>query len=132
MDNKVLYVSISEITVIKENLNKSEDTFMMEIEGSQIRNLTDYLSCISRLMKFPSPSRGIDSYNDWMCDLEWIKQNNIVLIVNDYEQFLRMDLLAKKDIIDGFTTLILPWWQEDVISCCVGGEPRKFMVYLVI
>lgn len=26
---------------------------------------------------------------------------------------------------------ILPFWEHDVLNCMVGGECKKFMVYLV-
>ena len=78
--------------------------------------------------KLPEMKRGW--YNDYINDLMWIEQKEIVLIINNYDLMLVDNLKLKNDIMADFEEIILPWWEEEVVGHMVGGMPRKFLVYL--
>ena len=70
MNNKVYYTSKKEMPIIIKTLEESS-FYIGEIDGKEIRQLQDYLSVMSEMFQFPFPSRSLDSYNDWMRDLDW-------------------------------------------------------------
>lgn len=129
MKNKIIYVSVDEMKEIK--LRFQNNVLVVEIEGKKCSNLTDYLCLMSNLFCFPTKSRGLDSYNDWMTDLSWLNRNEIVIIIYDYSVFLNQDLSLKKCIIENFEKVILPWWESEVVNCMVDGKTKKVTVYLV-
>lgn len=132
MENKIYYVSSSEMKNIKKELKKDKTLFIAEINSnSNIKLLEDYFATITEVFHFPIPSKKLDGYNDWMRDLEWLEKDGYVLVVYNYKDFLSQDLLSKKKVIDGFTYLILPFWQEEVTKIVVGGNPKPFNVYFV-
>ena len=131
MENKLLYVSLAEIHVIKEKLKSINTFFLVEIDGKKVKELSDYLIAVSELFEFPIPAHGLDGYNDWMRDLEWIGKEKIILIIYNYDEFLKFDLHSKKLIIEGFENLILPWWQSEVAKYVVEGKTKSFQVYFV-
>lgn len=76
------------------------------------------------------PEMKIGWYNDYICDLTWIEQKEILLLIHDYDLMLVDDLKTKKYIIADFEEIILPWWEGEVVGHMVGAEPRKFLIYL--
>lgn len=131
MENKVLYVSSNELVEIKKDIENDNSLFIAEIDGNNIQRLQDFLNIMTEVFHFPYPSGSLDSYNDWMRDLDWLDKEGYVLIINNFKGFLSQDLLSKKVIIDGFTNVILPFWQEEVMEVVVEGQVKPFMVYLV-
>ena len=66
-----------------------------------------------------------------MRDLEWLGKDEYALIIYNYENFLEQDLSLKKVIMDDFAESIMPWWQDEVETCVVGGKAKPFNVYIV-
>lgn len=131
MENKIYYVSSQEMVGIKETIQQDSALFIAEIKSSDVQTLQDYLRTISEVFRFPFPSRGLDGYYDWMRDLDWLSYDGFVLIIYDYKNFLSQDLLSKTSIIDGFSNIVLPFWQEEVSEVVVEGHVKPFMLYLV-
>ncbi len=131
MNNKIHYVSLEAMLDIKNHIEQDNSLFIAEINGVDIPQIQDYLALMSTLFQFPIPSRGLDGYNDWMRDLEWINKDGYVLVINNYKDFLHQDIQSKKAVINGFTNTILPFWEEEVKHVVVGGEMKRFTVYLV-
>lgn len=131
MKNEVMYVKKEDLEKIKSYISSNDNIFGVEIDGKSCMYLADYLTNISTKFKFPIIAKGLDGYNDWMTDLTWIDSNDIVIIINDYEEFLCLDLLSKRKVIENFEQSILPWWESEVCDCMVEGKIRKFTVYLV-
>jgi hypothetical protein len=116
---------------IRETLNKDESLFIVDVDGSTIGSLQDYLGTMNELFKFPIPARGLDGYLDWIRDLEWLMKDGYVLVIKNFSKFLSNDLKMKNKIVDDFEKVVLPWWQEEVEKCVVEGKAKLFMVYLV-
>ncbi len=105
--------------------------YVAEIDGKKVQVLHDYLKTMSEVFHFPFPSRSLDSYYDWMKDLDWLDKNGYVLIVNNFNSFLSQDLATRELVIEGFEKIILPFWQENVMKEVVEGQAKLFIVYLV-
>lgn len=131
MKNKVSFISQKEMFDIRETLNKDESLFIVDVDGSTIGSLQDYLGTMNELFKFPIPARGLDGYLDWIRDLEWLMKDGYVLVIKNFSKFLSNDLKMKNKIVDDFEKVVLPWWQEEVEKCVVEGKAKLFMVYLV-
>lgn len=131
MENKIHYTSSNEMLAIKKKLENCDSLYIVEINGEEINQLTDFLTTMSQGFQFPIPSRSLDSYYDWMRDLDWLNKDEYVLIITNYKQFLSQDLSARKEVIEGLTSIILPFWEEEVRKVVIEGEVKSFMVYLV-
>lgn len=131
MKNKIIHTSFKEMEKIKNSLNQNNKAYIVEIEGKQCPYLAEYLDLMSNLFQFPIKAKGLDGYNDWLRDLSWINKKEIIIIINDFEEFLWKDASAKKMILEDFKEIILPWWETEVLNYMVGGETKKVLIYLV-
>ncbi len=132
MNNKIVYIAKDEGKKIKTDALNKQDVFLAEIDGARIRTEEDYVQAMIDAFAIPYPllAMKLGFLNDWMSDLMWIKQKDIVLIVHNYNLMLSDDLNAKKEVMIYLEEIILPWWEGDVVGHMVGGEPRGFLVYL--
>lgn len=132
MNNKIVYITKDEAEQIKNHALYDENIFFAEIEGAKIRTEVDYVQEISDAFDFPNelPAMKIGWSNDYISDLMWIKQKDIVLLIHDYNLMLCDEQKLKKNILDDFKEIILPWWEGEVVGHMVGGKSRGFMVYL--
>lgn len=131
MKNNIYSVSSKEMVEIKKKLESDKKLFLAEINGENAQKLQDYLDIISKLFQFPIPARGLDGYNDWMRDLEWLDKDGYVLVIHNFEDFLCQDVLKKSLVINGFSNTILPFWEEEVKHVVADGQPKPFIIYLV-
>lgn len=132
MSNRIVYVTKDEAKEIKTSVLQNEDIFFVEIDGDKIATEEDYVRVMSDVFNFPHelPEMKIGWYNDYINDLMWIKQKDIVVLIHDYELMLTEDLRIKKIIMSDFEEIILPWWEGEVVGHLVGGRPRRFIIYL--
>lgn len=131
MENRIIYISYKEIEEVRHNLKQDGESYIVEIEGEKCLYLTQYLDLMSSHFQFPIKAKGLDGYNDWLRDLSWINKKQIIIIINNFQQFLKKDNSSKMAIIQDFDEVILPWWESEVVNCVVGGTPKKMLVYLV-
>jgi len=131
MQNKIFHVSKSEMLEIKQNLQKDSSLFIAEINSDEVTQLDDFLAVISEVFDFPYPSGSLNSFSDWIRDLDWLEKDGYVLIFYSSKDFLCQDTQAKNRIIEYFEEVILPWWQADVERCVVEGKAKPFNVYFV-
>lgn len=131
MNNKIVYIAKDEAKKVKISALKDQDVFLAEIDGARIKTEEDYVQAMADAFAFPQvlPTMKIGWLNDWLNDLMWIKQKDIVLLVHDYDFMLTDDLKIKKNIVADFEEIILPWWEGEVVGHMVGGAPRGFEVY---
>lgn len=131
MNNKIVYIAKDEAKKVKISALKNQDVFLAEIDGARIKTEEDYVQAMADAFAFPQvlPTMKIGWLNDWLNDLMWIKQKDIVLLVHDYDFMLTDDLKIKKNIVADFEEIILPWWEGEVVGHMVGGAPRGFEVY---
>ncbi len=130
MTNNIHYISLQEVPQLKVKFQQRKEVFMVEIDGKQCTYLTDYLKEISECLHFPIKSKGLDGYNDWMRDLSWINEKQIVILINNYKDFLSEDAASKEAIIEDFNQLILPWWESESVHFVINGESKEMTVYV--
>ena len=123
----------------KENVQKllsetknQASVHLVEINGKEIKTWKDYISVIERTFMLPTLyENNMDSYLDWMTDLDWLGKDSYILVIYDYKKFLKKDVALKAKIMDCFRDVILPWWQEEVEQFVVEGRAKPFNVYTV-
>lgn len=132
MDNKIVYITKAEAKLIKTNAIENGDIYLAEIEGAGIDTEEDYVRAMASAFAFPHelPVMNLGWHDDYMQDLLWIEQKEIVMVVHNFDLMLADDPELKKVIIDDFKEIILPWWEGEVVGHMVGGVPRKFVLYL--
>lgn len=113
-------------------IDKSKlEGFIASIDGAKIQTKHDYLSVMEKAFHLPSCHDSWDAYLDWMCDLDWIPEQKIILIIYNFQKFFFEDTKSKELVLQRLEDTILPFWEEEVTHVMVGGEPREFQVYLV-
>ena len=129
MENQIIYTTKKEFTSI--TFDTTDNYFLFS--GADCRCLADYLDQVYAKLSFPpiDVQRTIDTYFDWIRDLNWLSEDEIVFVITDFDLFLSNDKSNKELVIKLFENEILPWWEMEVINHVVGGTPRKFTVYLV-
>ncbi len=131
MKNKIIHMNQADFVEVNRQIYRNGDVFCVEINGTECKHLSEYLSDISGKLQFPTEAKSFDVYDDWMTDLSWLDKDNIIIIVYHYADFLRQDLLAKRKIIENFEQSILPWWEVEVCNCVIDGKTKSFLVYLL-
>lgn len=126
--NQIYQITNKEIEKIKMDCL---ETYIVDIDGGKILNLSQFLDIMTEKFKFPIPSKSLDSYLDWIRDLSWIDSQEFMLIIRNFSLFLKDDLTTKNEIIDDFKEIILPWWETEVEQCVVGGKAKPFNIYLI-
>ena len=66
-----------------------------------------------------------------MRDLDWLNADGYVFIIKNFENFMENDISKKEKIMYYFEDEILPWWEEEVERCVLGGKAKPFNLYLV-
>ena len=130
--NKVCEVNELEFTSTISNFMINNKPYIVEIEGNEIQSWYDYILKIQESFKLPSSCiDSVDRYLDWMRDLSWLDAQGYVLVIRNFKSFLQKELILKKQIVEDFTDIILPFWQEEVEKVVVGGMAKDFKVYLI-
>lgn len=131
MKNKMQYVSSKEMIDIMKTLKKNESIYFAEMDGRTVQCQISFLNAMNELFKFPIPARSFDGYFDWIRDLDWLKKDEYILVINNFKEFMNSDSALKKQIITDFEEIVLPWWQEGVEKYVAEGKTKPFNVYLV-
>ena len=132
MNNKIVYVTTKEVREIKEKAIQDKDVFLAEIKGAEIETEEEYVKAMANAFFFPNNfhSMKMGWFRDYICDLMWIEQKEIIVVIRDYELMLVNETKTKEIIMDDFEEIILPWWEGEVVGHMVGVGPRKFSIYL--
>lgn len=134
MNNRIIYMSETEIKVIRNNLIRNQDVFVAEIAGELVKTEKDYVQSMINAFKFPFKltQMKIGWCNDYLYDLSWIKEKIIILIVYNFKQMLTDEEEKKSNIVKDYEEILLPWWEKDVVGHMVGGTTREFIIYFQI
>ena len=131
IENKLMKVNKEELN---ESINKiGKEYFKVKIDGKKIQNWNNYIKNIGDSFNFPRVSRypNYDGYSDWMRDLTWIPSDIIVLIIDDYESFMKDDEDEKNKFLD-MITIILQCRNERRKNKNFSEKMKKtLLVYLV-
>jgi len=133
MKNQIYYLARNEYSNFI--FNCKDNYYIVEIDGKDINEKEDFFKIMWEKFKLPMYENQTrfswDSYLDWMRDLTWIKEDKIVLIIYNYNNFMNKEQNIKREIIDDYESCILPFWEKDVKKIVVDGKPRRFNVYLI-
>lgn len=118
-----------------ENLIFDKKIKIIAIDGAEIENKNDYFIKISELFSFPQFETEHDlnysAYIDWMTDLSWFDNCSIILVINNFSQFMKSCQQDKDTVMNIFAEDILPFWDEEVERVVIGGKRRDFNVYCI-
>ena len=130
--NRIYQISEKEFVEIISRSKQKQRIHIVELDGSKIQKWKDYIEIIEEKYEFPTTCiDSIDRYMDWMRDLQWLQCEEYIMAIHNVKSFLSGDPKANKIVMDGFGNSILPYWQEEVEKCCVGGKAKPFNVYLI-
>ncbi len=134
MKNRIVYVNEQEADAVKAEALQKENVFFAELDGRSIQTEADYVREMELVMNCPYEKSDmylkLGWYHDWICELLWLGEKDVVLLLRGYDFMLRNNEKTKKRIVEDFEEIPLPWWEGEVIGHMVGGKPRSFMVYL--
>lgn len=83
------------------------------IDGTKNVNAEQYLATIYERLDMPYPEyKNWNGYMDWMRDLSWIEDRNIVIIIKDYDYFLSQEPQFKEYFIIDFIEYFFPYWEK--------------------
>ena len=134
MKNRIVYVNEQEADAVKAEALQKENVFFAELDGRSIQTEADYVREMELVMNCPYEKSDmylkLGWYHDWICELLWLGEKDVVLLLRGYDFMLRNNEKTKNRIVEDFEEITLPWWEGEVIGHMVGGKPRSFMVYL--
>ena len=130
--NKIEYVTKEKMREIKARVDRDPNIFVIELFGNQLPTEKLFMQATIKAIQIPYPDCKIDYdwYNDYIRDLLWIREPDIVMLVHDFDSILKADLKIKQWWIEDLKKYILPWWDGEVVGHMVDGYPRGFDVYL--
>lgn len=121
---------------LKKILSESSDTFIAELDGAKCHNnwKSFYKLAETAFGIVSFPEDNIDGLADSLMDLFWIKQTKVALFLKNahqFEYFEDQPRIKRGAFLEILKDDILPWWEKDVLTKCVGGERKDFQVYIL-
>ena len=125
MKNKIHYITKLEL---QDLLPFSG--FVAIFDGNQIQNKEELFRFLEKTVGLPDANNW-SSITDWLTDLSWLKAEEYTFIFENYDGFLKDDLMSKDLFLEILEEDVLPWWESDVENHVVGGKAKSFQVYIV-
>jgi hypothetical protein len=75
-------------TKLLEN-TKGNKTFIVEINGEDIKNMDDYISIVRESFHFPQTGHvNYYAYLDWIRDLDWLDSDAYIFAIRNFNCFM--------------------------------------------
>lgn len=104
----------------------------MELDGKEIKNWNDYINLITPLFKIEKLEYGYNQHIDNMSDRDYyLKVNSILLIVHNYDEFMKSNRKDKMLFEEAYREDLLPWYDSEIVKCKVEGKRVDFNVLLI-
>ncbi|MGC6768260.1 barstar family protein [Enterococcus sp. LJL51] len=130
MENKIYKVNNKEFSVLKNARIKNKNIKIAILNGEELCSKSMFIQEMIRQFNLPMKNtNNFDGFLDWMRDLEWIHEQEIVVVIYNFDNCIEDS--GKKEIIKMFGQMILPFWEKEVEEVVMGGKRRNFNVYLV-
>ncbi|MGF6907949.1 barstar family protein [Fusobacterium sp. PH5-44] len=130
MESRIIVTNKEEVNTIL--IWDKNDTRIVKLNGFLIDNWNDYIVEISNLLDFPyEDSYGKDAYIDWMRDLSWFLEKYIIIIIYNYDEFMKNSYSDKKEFLKMFEEDILPRWNGTMKIRIKDATKKTVIVYLV-
>ncbi|MGC6768253.1 barstar family protein [Enterococcus sp. LJL51] len=113
MKNQVIQIQTKEFEGIKPNILNKDKLKVAILNGEKIHAIEDFASLMVEEFDLPMDNvRSLDAFLDWMCDLEWIHEQEIVVVIYNFDNCIEDSV--KKEIIKMFGQIILPFLEKEV------------------
>jgi hypothetical protein len=84
-----------------------ENTFIAFLNGKSCRTKTGFYHTVAKAMNFPDFfAENLDSLDELLCDLSWISEPNVALVIFYYDEFLQDDKKLLEDVNNIFANAI--------------------------
>ena len=92
-------------------------SFIGEIDGLKALSMKDFHEQIGLAMQFPDYSgKNLDALDEMLNDLEWIKQEKVIIYINNSAEWLSKEKSEEKilNVLDIFDATAEDWkWMDD-------------------
>ncbi|MFV1882914.1 MAG: barstar family protein [Balneola sp.] len=113
-----------------EKYFENNDYYIASIDGIKCKSVEIFLTEIGHAFSFPRYyGKNMDALHDCLTDLIWIKKDNYLLIINNYESFLSDDQTIKEEINDFLKEIADDWINYDGSD---NDESRKKSDFVII
>lgn len=123
MANFIVFNSESDLTAFKSY-------HLARIDGAQAATLKDFFAQIEKELQLPDYfAHNLDSLDELLNDLEWIKKSDVALVISRFEQFLANEKKKTKllDLLGLLDATAEDWkWIDDQ-----EGLPKKNLKILL-
>lgn len=126
MRNKINRINREDLKRIVDEKTLDKKVYIVGIDGKEIDNINRYLEVMEIKFKFPTRDTNWNGYLDWIRDLDWLHKEEYILIIYNYDEFLKQDLKIKKQVMEEFEDMIFPYWED--YNRNINGN---FNVYIV-
>jgi hypothetical protein len=87
--------------------------FVVGIDCKEAKDSKSFLKIMWEKLKMPYPQwQHWDGYLDWMRDLDWIEEQNINIVFNNFNDLLSEEPTIKDSVINDFVSVIFAYWNE--------------------
>ncbi len=101
--------------------NHVEGTYTAYVRGNRCHELKNLFNEFSAAFQFPSYfGDNWDSLDECLCDLDWLRFDRIVLVIDSYDEILCKKAREKQTLMSVLRTAI-DYWQKSNVG---------FIVYL--
>lgn len=129
--NNIQNVSKNQMEDILKFLKNNKSTFIAEIKGKEIQTQKALSIAINKVFGYYIPFNDINGWINWIRNIDWLKKDNYVLIIYNYEDFMSKDLEIKKTIKKHFECITIPWWNAGLEDYEEHKEYKAFNIYIV-
>lgn len=146
--NKRIFVTKEKRDEILKTAIEDVSCFLLHLNGKDFLTEIQYFAYLYKYLRLPiSFSFNLDAYLDMMTDpysysnevsSENGKNNcfsnlgdvkKIVILIDNYNDFLRKNKIFKKEIEDLFDNDILPFFENEIKEVYVGGYEIEYNIY---
>ena len=76
----------------------SKDVLRVELDGKKIKTVKSFYTKIAKSLHFPDYfNHNLDSLDELLCDLEWIEQKKVQLVIQHSQDFCGKENGNKKE-----------------------------------
>ena len=93
------------------NIETFSEYYYAELDGNKSNNIKNFLVEISKVFKFPDYfGFNVNALQECLNDLDWLKEDNYVLHIRNYDQFLSEEnSISRIDILELLDSTAEEW-----------------------
>lgn len=131
MKNTRCNVKMKKIIQIRNHYKNNGDVLLIELDGKNTLGYQEYIANLSgQIDNSTAVWINFSSYDDTMRrPYTYFNKSEVIILIYNYSLFLSEDLKTKKMIEHIFDNSILPFFEEEIENCVVGGKRMKYNIY---